>query len=340
MKLSVIAFTSRGLRLAERLPGLLSADNMQIRLRACFGGASVSAAAWTKEAFSSSDALLFIGAAGIAVRCIAPLLRSKLTDPAVLVMDEGGRFCISLLSGHAGGANRLAERIAALCGAEPVVTTATDGRGLFAVDEWASRFGCALLPKDAIRLVSGALLEGKPVGLSSDFPIAGELPRGFVPDPPEGAPRVRVTCRAGEDDPLCLRVVPRAATLGIGCRRGISEEAIAAAVDEFLSLHHWEKASIREVCSIDLKRDEEGLLAFCRTLGVPARFFPADTLAQAQGNFSTSEFVSSVTGVGNVCERAAVCGGGTLELPKFVREGVTAALAVDVPPLTFQDWRE
>ena len=340
MKLSVIAFTSRGLRLAERLPGLLSADGIQVKLCACFGGTSVSAAEWTREAFSDSDALLYIGASGIAVRCAAPFLRSKLTDPAVLVMDEGGRFCISLLSGHAGGANRLAERIASLCGATPVVTTATDGRGLFAVDEWAARFGCALLPKDAIRLVSGALLEGKPVGFLSDFPIAGELPKGFVSSPPEGSPCVHVTCSAGDGDPQCLRVVPRAAILGIGCRRGISEQAIAAAVDEFLALHRWERASIREICSIDLKQDEEGLLAFCRSLGVPAHFFPADTLAQMQGDFSSSDFVSSVTGVGNVCERAAVCGGGTLALPKFVREGATVALALAPVELSFTDWRE
>lgn len=340
MKLAVIAFTARGLRLAERLPGQLSADGVETRLCACFGGARVSAAEWAKQAFDEADALLFIGAAGIAVRCVAPLLRSKLTDPAVLVMDEGGRFCISLLSGHAGGANRLAERIASLCGAAPVVTTATDGRGIFAVDEWAARFGCALVPKDAIRQVSGALLAGKPVAFLSDFPIAGELPKGFTDEAlPEG-PCVRVTCSAADGGPQCLRVVPRAAILGVGCRRGIAEEAIAAAVDEFLSLHRWERASIREVCSIDLKRDEEGLLAFCRSLGVPARFFPADTLAQMQGDFSSSGFVASVTGVGNVCERAAVCGGGRLALPKFVREGVTVALALAPVELSFTDWRE
>lgn len=340
MKLWAAAFTARGLRLAERLPGLLGSGGIDVRVTAAFGGSGVTASRWAQEAFASADALLFIGAAGIAVRSVAPLLRSKLTDPAVLVMDEGGRFCISLLSGHAGGANRLAERIAALCGAQAVVTTATDGRGLFAVDEWAARFGCALLPKDAIRLVSGALLDGKPVSFTSDFPIEGDLPKGFAGEPLPDAPRVYVTCSAGDGDPRCLRVVPRAAILGIGCRRGISEQAIAEAVGEFLALHHWEKASVREVCSIDLKRDEEGLLAFCRGFGVPARFFPADTLAAAQGEFSQSGFVQSVTGVGNVCERAAVCGGGKLVLPKFCREGVTVALAVEEPALTFIDWRE
>lgn len=334
MKLAAIAFTARGLRLGEGLIGRLEPLGVQMSLCAGFGERSCSAAQWTEQAFAQADALLYLGAAGIAVRCIAPFLKSKLSDPAVLVMDENGRYCISLLSGHAGGANRLAGQVAALCGAEPVITTATDGRGLFAADQWAAENGCALLPKGAIRLVSGALLAGEAVGFSSDFPLEGPLPPGFTASPPPGAPRVWVTCCGRGDGPACLRVVPRAALLGVGCRRGVSAQAIEQALKDFLALHQWEEASLREVCTIDVKRDEAGLLEFCRARGLPLRFFSAAQLAGAPGSFHASPFVQSAVGVDNVCERSAVLGGGQLRLPKFCQNGVTLALALAQVRLT------
>ena len=111
--------------------------------------------------FAQADALIFVGAVGIAVRAIAPHCKSKATDPAVVVLDECGRFAVPLLSGHLGGANALARALAEACGAIPVITTATDANGVFAVDEWAKAQGCAVLEPERIKLVSGALLAGQ-----------------------------------------------------------------------------------------------------------------------------------------------------------------------------------
>ena len=118
-----------GAAAGPNLPGSVS--------RCGLGG--VTLAGWTAQQFAAADALVFVGAAGIAVRAIAPHCQSKATDPAVVVLDECGRFAVPLLSGHLGGANDLACRLGAACGAVPVITTATDANGLFAVDEWAKK---------------------------------------------------------------------------------------------------------------------------------------------------------------------------------------------------------
>ena len=162
----LISFTEQGQSLAERLAQAL--DGQAVR---CNQGWTLDG--WTQEHFQLGNALIFVGAAGIAVRAVAPYVRSKTTDPAVVVVDEMERFAIPLLSGHLGGANELAGKIAAVCGAIPVITTATDLHGLFAVDQWAKKQNCAILNPEGIKKVSGALLAGRRVEVCSPWPIAG-----------------------------------------------------------------------------------------------------------------------------------------------------------------------
>lgn len=143
-----------------------------------FGEGKVDLRAWTALAWEASDALLFVGAAGIAVRAIAPHVASKASDSAVVAIDEAGRFAVPLLSGHLGGANELAQTVARVAGAIPVITTATDVRGVWAVDTWARRAGLAVSNPEAIKRVSARLLSGGRVALYSDMPISGQPPEG------------------------------------------------------------------------------------------------------------------------------------------------------------------
>ena len=131
MTVRLLAFTQKGMELARRLAAELSGEAAR-----CGEGCTLDA--WTADAFANADALVYVGAAGIAVRAVAPYAGNKASDPAVVAVDECGRFAVPLLSGHLGGANRLARRIGAVCGALPVITTATDANGAFAVDEWAA----------------------------------------------------------------------------------------------------------------------------------------------------------------------------------------------------------
>ena len=298
----LISFTDRGQALAEALAQAL--DGQAVR---CGPG---ELDGWTRERFQPGNALVFVGAAGVAVRAIAPCVKSKATDPAVVAVDEAGRFAIPLLSGHLGGANDLARKIAGACGAVPVITTATDLRGLFAVDLWAKQQNCAVLNPRGIKKVSGALLAGERVELCSPWPVAGE--------PPEG---------------VSLRLMPKIAVLGVGCKKGTPVQALEEAFAA-LPVH---PASFCRVCTIDRKGEEPGLLAFCRAHGLELVTFSAAQLRAAPGDFSASEFVEQVTGVDNVCERAAVLGsGGTLCLKKRAMGGVTMAVAA--APFA-PDWR-
>lgn len=325
MKAAVIAFTRRGAVLGRKLADELGATlRVPQRIAGEIGEEGFpSLAQWTRHAWSESEALIFVGAAGIAVRAIAPLVKDKFTDPAVVSVDEAGRFAVPLLSGHVGGGNRLALRVARLTGGQAAVSTATDVNGCFAVDVWAADRGLVITDRGLAKAVSAALLEGTPVGYASEEPLP--CPEGLT----EGAAQmgVWVTCRKAEGPfPRTLRLVPRCLTLGIGCRRGTPKEAIAAAVEQ--ALGELDPAAVCRVATIDLKKDEPGLLAFCEEREVPLTTFTSGQLMKAEGEFTSSQFVQTVTGVDNVCERAAVlAGGGALIRKKTAWSGVTVAVA-------------
>lgn len=334
MRLALTAFTARGLALAEGLAAALEAQGEDCvcaapaRLAQGTGlSAYGSLSAWTGERFADCGALIFVGASGIAVRAIAPWVRDKFTDPAVVSVDEGGRFAVPLLSGHAGGANALARRLAALTGGTAAVSTATDVNGLFAVDEWAVRQGFYLDGRSAAKHISAALLAGESVGMESDFPIQGELPPGVHAGPDRLGFCVTAEAEKAPFDET-LRLIPPVLTLGIGCRRGTEAGAIADAVDGVLAAHGLSPRGVCRVCSIDLKQDEPGLLEFCSRRGWSLACFSASALAGAEGAFTPSVFVARTTGVDNVCERAAVLGsGGALRVKKTAGGGVTVAVA-------------
>ena len=178
--------------------------------------------------FSSMDALIFVGACGIAVREIAPYVKSKKTDPAVVCIDEAGRFVIPLLSGHIGGANALAVELAEKLGATAVVTTATDVRGKFAVDAWAARHGCAISDMGLAKAVSAAILEGD-IPLCSQFPLPSPLQEGTFAGE-TGPLSIFIGWRARTPFARTLRLIPRVLRVGVGCRRGISADAVESAV--------------------------------------------------------------------------------------------------------------
>ena len=330
MTRAYLAFTAKGLALAQKLAAAYSGSVA----RCGHAPGQVGLADWTTRQFAGSDALIFVGAVGIAVRAIAPHCQSKASDPAVVVLDECGHFAVPILSGHLGGANNLARALAAVCGAVPVITTATDANGVFAVDEWAKHQNCAVLEPERIKLVSGTLLAGQTVRYWSPWPMAGETPAGVKKaDAPEAADFALTLTPQGE----ALHLVPRIGVLGVGCRRGTTAQQLEEAFAAFCAASGLSPAAVCAAASIDLKKDEPGLAEFCKVHGWPITFYPADELRAVPGQFTPSAFVASVTGVDNVCERSAVkASGGTLLLPKTAGGGVTLALAVR--PFA-PDWR-
>ena len=354
MKLGIIAFTGRGGHLAKRLGVALTDLGHEARAycfykyaEACGLESVQSAKQWASEQFSRCDGLVFVSATGIAVRTIAPLVDSKRTDPAVVVIDERAFHVIPLLSGHLGGANDLARIIASVTGSDCVITTATDVNGVFAVDEWSKQQSCVLLEKEKIMHISSTLLSGGQISVYSQWPISGTVPEGIE----LFSPRITPYAYDAEEEPEesggistndidvsldievvgrhPLHLVPRICVLGVGCRKGTSQQAIEEMLFDVLELTCVHPAAITAVASIDLKKDEPGLVSFCREHGWPLLTYSSEQLQQVKGEFTPSAFVASITGVDNVCERSAVLASdGELIQSKVSSGGVTMAMAM------------
>ena len=345
MKVAFIAFTRRGYETMQNLAVNMALNSPRIgdeftltttkRLADEVGLDSFDdLGVWTGERFADSDALVFIGATGIAVRAIAPHVRDKFSDPAVVSVDEAGQFAVPLLSGHVGGANDLAREVAAAAGARAVVSTATDVNGLFAVDEWARKQGLALVERQVAKEVSACLLDGGTVGFASDIAVEGALPSGVEEGPHELGIKVGLDAA---DCPFAhtLHLVPRVVTVGVGCKRGTDAAALEAFVRGALANTHISPAAVARVSSIDVKRDEGAVLALARALGCEPVFYSAEQLAAVEGTFASSDFVKAAVGVDNVCERAAVAGGAHLIGGKEAHGGMTVALGQDEASVRF-----
>ncbi len=312
MKISTIAFTENGMEIAGRL-----ADSQ-----------------WTEEHFTR-DAIVFIGAMGIAVRAIAPFVKTKTKDPAVIVVDELGHFSIPVLSGHIGGANELAIKIADVLGAVPVITTATDINNVFAIDTWAKGENLRILNPECIKLVSSKLLKGKTIHVKSSYPIGGKLPENIqINDLKDLSDYDVIITHDNEDiekinNKNILLLVPAIITAGIGCRRGIGFEIIEKSVLNALNKENCHILSLKAIASIDKKANEKGILEF--------NTYSAEELNSLEGDFTKSDFVKSVVSVDNVCERSAIAESkGELIRRKDAGNGVTVALAINEPVISWE----
>lgn len=276
------------------------------------------------RSFHAHRAHVFVMAIGAVVRMIAPLLRGKGADPAVVCLDEAGRFAVPILAGHLGGANALATRIAAAIGAEAVITTASDVQGTLAVDllgadlGWrfedprgnATRAAAAVVNGDSVAIVLG---DGAPPCWPSGWPLPAHATLCETLDNPavcEAEAALVVTNRILPCDlPALARAVlyrPRSLVLGIGCDRATPAELVARGVEAVLAGHRLALGSVREIASVDLKADEPALLSLSERLGCPLRTFPAASLDATPGIENPSERVSRLVGTRGVSEPAAL----------------------------------
>ena len=367
LRIYVMAFTAAGLETAERLSGIFSqqknaevrffaparimeaADDLEASVAARASGepseppafSSSSLAEFTSHAFAEADHIIYIGAAGIAVRAIAPNIKSKDTDPGVIVMDEKAAYVIPILSGHIGGANVLALDLARALGAQAVITTATDVNGVIAIDSWATE-NCMKIDRIGnIKHISSAVLENRKVkvytqcrgsfagqkaheltGLHKSFEALESLESLILGDSPDSpgsdVPLVVMTDSHSliEDVrkrfPEALVLIPCVTFAGMGCRKDIDFLPAEELFEQALTELDLDVRAIRSLNSVDLKKDEKALLMLAEKYGIEFKTFSAEELMEAElhtdAKMSHSELVSRVAGAGNVCERAAVMG--------------------------------
>lgn len=355
MDIAVISFTQKGQMIARQIAACLENGNYKVSIDIKCASSKDSIkdtlSEWTGRKFRKKDALIFVGAAGIAVRAIAPYVRSKVTDPAVLVIDEKGHYCIPLLSGHIGGANELASYICKGIQAVPVITTATDMNQKWAVDVFASKNRLHIQDMQKAKEISIRILNGEKIGIEfqnmEPIPVMeGNLPEGVIlwdesqfghQECSRKEPDISIGIYKRPEYQRTLYLIPKAVIVGIGCRKGTSADQIESAVNKVLLREGIWKESILKVASIDLKAEEPGILEYCRRQKIEFSVYSTEELRRVEGHFSESDFVKRTTGIGNVCERSAVCADdsgaqGKLIVRKKAGDGVTAALAA-------REWR-
>ncbi len=316
-KIAYIGFTQSGLRLAERIQTELD------------GVAEILTKATYKselpQLFDTCDGIVFLSSTGIAVRLCAPFLRDKTRDPAVVVVDDLGRYAISLLSGHLGGANELTQQIADMLGAMPVITTASDGRGFEAVDLFAQRNHLYIENVQDVKTITAMMVDEQPISLVSEVPVTLNYSY-LVEQNANGYVYVTSQETVACDVPHCL-LRPKNLNVGIGCRRGKSQEAILAAIRKVFHTHNLSLNSIKTLATVDIKQDEQGLLDAANTLQCPLQCYTKDEIQQVQHRFAASPLVQRKIGVSAVCEPCACLAGGELIVGKTIIDGITIAVA-------------
>ncbi len=353
--IAVISFTSPGAKLSRKIKALLTEFDVSL-----FSGQKTFSASeeknplityinlddWVKEAFYKYAALIFIGASGIAVRAISPLVKSKQTDPAVIAMDEKAQLIVPLLSGHLGGANDLAERLSLALTSKAFVSTATDINTLLSIDSFAKKNLLCINNMDCAKKFSAALLQCRRAFISiegklKDFvDFEGEIPNGMLTTFTKHEvflkcnilSKAHITFFNHTNSCNGLFLFAKCLILGIGCRKESSEIEIETFVKELFEENNLSLHSLKEIHSIDLKKCEGGIISFARKMNIPFATYSAEKLNAIQGSFSNSDFVKEVTGCDCVCERAAVAPlkkeDGNLIVKKRCKNGITLALAI------------
>jgi cobalt-precorrin 5A hydrolase len=289
------------------------------------------------ENFNRYPRHLFIMATGIVIRMIAGHIRHKTVDPAVVSMDDAGQYVISLLSGHLGGANQLALEIADLTGAKAVISTATDANQVPAIDMLAQEKGLRIENPQMIKRINMAFLDKEKIWCHDPFRL--------LPDLSHDAGRVldkeNRRCDYGvviddciNDDPIhdddhCLKLRPASLCVGIGCNRGPRASEILGLLTDVFSQSSLSLLSVRNIATIDIKRDEQGILRAAASLEVPIVFFENQELDAVKNVKNTSQLVKKHTGAKSVCEAAAIlaAANGKLIVEKQKTKNVTLAVA-------------
>ncbi len=340
--LAIWALTPKGANLAAKLAKGL--QNVDLHFSSNLKKSAASALRFNKLSdalqnyFNKYHGHIFIMSAGIVVRMIAPLIKSKINDPAVVVVDEAGQHAVSLLSGHIGGANDLAKKVALLIGADPVITTATDVNDLPAIDIWAQEKGLFIENPEAIKKINMAFLTDQKINIydPSGFLHKSETISNFLQDSDskeeqfnKDTPGIYINHLKTDLYPNILVLRPKVLVAGIGCNRNTTMEEIILFLDDVLNRFSLASGSLAWIASIDLKKDESGLIALAKKLELPLKFFDKKELNSVKNIKTPSVMVEKHIGVTSVCEAAAILAAkqGKLIVPKQSTRNVTVAIA-------------
>ncbi|APM38099.1 cobalt-precorrin 5A hydrolase [Clostridium kluyveri] len=286
-----------------------------------------------EELMKNYDAIIFISSTGIAVRAIAPFIKNKTKDPAVIVVDILGKYVISLLSGHLGGANEFSKKIAEIINAEAVITTATDNLNLESPDIIAKENKLIIDNMKKAKCISALMVNGENIGFKDEENLI-QLPRGYTTDLEIARGIVYVTNKLnylkGYDNTVKLKLIRKNIIIGIGCRKNYSAETMKGIVREKLKEHNIDERAVKIVASSSVKSEEKAIVELREFLGAQFRTFSNEDIKTVQYKYRGSKFVEEHIGVKAVCEPCVELSGGKILVSKLNLSGMTLCIGVEV----------
>lgn len=318
--IGVISVTEKGDILAEKLKKNLncrvffkSRENLDLK-------------SITKEFMEELDGVIFISSTGIAVRFIAPYLKSKVNDPAVVVIDVNNNFTISLVSGHLGGANELTLKVSNILDNTPVITTATDGMNIEAPDMIAKKNNLIIDNLKVCKNVASLLVNNKEVYFKDEKNII-ITPKGYIKKEEVKDDMILVTNKLNipEKNNL-LKLIRRDIVLGIGCRKDTDEKKLREFVLRTLEENNYDKRSVIRIGSIDVKKNEKAIISLADYLECEFVTFNKDEINGVEADYEGSDFVFKTVGVRCVCQPVIYLMDGKVKVKKIKHEGMTLSI--------------
>lgn len=338
MKRAVIALTEGGLKIAKKIKSNMDCDIYTLKKhigKNDYMEINGSLKEFMGYAFYNFSEIIMIMSCGIAVRTLAPYIESKLTDPAVIVLDELGNSVISLISGHIGGANELSKKVAKITEGNAIITTASDTIGVESVDMFAKRNGLLVSDFEDAKRVTADIVNGESVGLISEINDTLKLHDGIRPATFQSIRdnEFKSFIYVGKKDDLkCdtfyVKLYKKSLALGIGCKKDTPYEKLYSALCTLLNCENINRDCIGQVATIELKKDENAIGRLCETLDVPLIIYSIADIKSIEDGFIQSDFVREITGVGAVCEPCAYLASnkGRCIVKKTSFDGITLSI--------------
>ncbi|GAA0730727.1 cobalt-precorrin 5A hydrolase [Clostridium malenominatum] len=332
MKIAIITITKNGDIIADKIK-----ETLPVKVFSKERDEDFSFKEAVRTAMENYSGVIFIASTGIAVRAIIPYIKGKDKDPAVITIDNLGKFVISLLSGHLGGANELTETISKIIHGVPVITTATDGLGILAPDMVAKEndleIDCLKDAKD----IASLLVAGEKVYFHDEDNII-PIPKGYSEELNGALGIVYVTNRNKSfwiekekiKDPQLkiLKLIRKNIVLGIGCRKDFSVEEMRKTVLEVLIDNDFDPKAVKSIGTVEVKKDEKAIIDLSNYFNCPLKIFSIEDIKAIDYKFKGSNFVEKTIGVRSVCEPSVELQGGTLLIRKLKLNGMTVAVGI------------
>jgi cobalt-precorrin 5A hydrolase len=317
LKIACLYFTTSGKDIAERITyskafevHMFSKENYKSNLN---------------KIFEHYDGIVFISSTGIAIRISAPFIKSKSIDAAIVVVDDLGRYSISLLSGHTGGANELAQVIAGILKCQAIITTASDSRGIESVDMFAKRNNLFIESMEDAKKITSMMLEGEKIKIKSE--IEAKIGYSSVSENNEvGAIFVTSKLNINYNKPNCI-LRPKNIIVGLGCKRGKTKDEIISALMTVFIDNDLSIKSIKEIATVDVKQYEQGIIEASQYLNCEMVIISREDIKVVQDKFYKSAFVHDTIGVSSVCEPCAYISGGEIIVGRTAINGITIAIS-------------